>query len=71
MERVTLAKVGGACAILYTVAVIVAIIPFAVADLLEAEDAAEVLPIMAEHQNAVAIATSLLVLAPSCWPSPA
>ena len=64
MERVSLAKVGGACAILYIIALIVAFIALAAADLLEAEDAAEILPIMAEHQNAVAIGGWLFVLAP-------
>ena len=49
---------------LSAIAVIAAFIAIAAADLLEAEDAAEILPIMAEHQNAVAIAGSLFVLAP-------
>lgn len=64
MERVSLAKVGGACAILYTIAVIAAVIPLAAADLLEAEDAVDVLPIMAENQTMVTISGWLFVLAP-------
>ena len=64
MERVSLLKVGAVCAILYTIVVVGSIIPLAAADLLDAEDAAEILPIMEEDQTLVAAAGWLLVLAP-------
>lgn len=63
MERVNLFKVGGASAILYSI-LLVAIIPlFAAADLLEAENASEVLPAMEEDKVVVATAGWLIVLA--------
>ena len=64
MERISLLKVGGVCAILYTIAAIAAIIPIAAADLLDAEDAADILPILAEDQTLAATAGWLFVLAP-------
>ena len=65
MEKVTLQKVGGACAVLYTPLVIVFLFLFLTGtDLVDAENAAEFLPILDEDQNAVAVGTSLLIVAP-------
>jgi len=64
MEKVTLLKVGGICAILYTIAIIVALILGSAIGALDAEDAAEVLPIMEEDQVVAATVSWLFVLGP-------
>ena len=64
MERMSLLKVSGACAILYTIVIIVALILASAIDVLDAEGAAELLPIMEEDQTLVAIVAWLFVLAP-------
>jgi hypothetical protein len=65
MERVNLLNVGSVCAILYGIgaAAFFALL-VGLTGLAEAEDAAEVLPILAEHQASAAIAAWLLVLLP-------
>ena len=64
MERVTLLKVGGACAILYVPVIVVFLVLLLSSDLAEAEGAAEFLPILDEDQGVVAVGSSLLVVAP-------
>jgi len=62
---VTLQKVGGACAVLYTVAVIAfSAMAIGGTDLLEAENAAGALPILDEDQGVVAVAAGPLIVAP-------
>ena len=63
MERVSLLKVGGASAILYSILIVVIVALFAATDLLEAETASEVLPAMEEDQVIVSLAGWLIVLA--------
>jgi hypothetical protein len=65
MGRVTLAKLGGACAVLYTIVVVAFFFLATVGtDVLEAENAAEFLPILEEDQAVAATALWLLVAAP-------
>ena len=62
MEKVSLVKVGGVCAIVTGIAFAVGFILFAVTDLIDVEDAAEALPILEEDQTIVATSLWLLVL---------
>ena len=63
MERVSLLKVGGASAILYSILLVVIVALFAATDLLDAQDASEVLPAMEEDKVIVPTAGWLIVLA--------
>ena len=63
MERISLMKVGGVCAILTGVLAAVGFIMIVTGtDLLDTEDAVEILPVLDKDQNL--IATGLFVLAP-------
>ncbi len=65
MERISLMKVSGVCAILTGVLAAVAFIMIVTGtDLLDAEDAVEILPALDKDQNLVATALWLFVLAP-------
>ena len=64
MERVSLLKVGAVCAILYIIVIVVALILGSAIGALDAEDAAELLPIMEEDQAVAGTVSWLFVLAP-------
>jgi len=62
--RIDLSMVGAVCAILYAFALVAALALLASTDLLDADDAAEILPILDEDKTIVAIAGWLFVVAP-------
>ena len=64
MEKVSLLKVSGICAILYTIVIVVALILGSAIGALDAEDAAELLPIMEEDQGVAGTVSWGFVLAP-------
>ena len=64
MGRVSLLKVGGICAILYSIVLVVFFILGAANGLLEPLDAAEVLPLLEENQAVAATGGWILVFAP-------
>ncbi len=64
MERVRLSRVAGACAVLYSATIVVAVFLLGSIGLLDAVKATDVLPIMVEHRDTAVIAVWIFVLAP-------
>ena len=64
VELLTLRKVAGACAVIYTIIIVATLILAATVDLLDAEDAVEFLPIMDDEQTAAGLVSWAFVVAP-------
>lgn len=64
MERIGLLKVGGVCAVSYAIGAVVFLVLLISTGLMEASDATQALPALAEHSTVAAVAAWLLVVLP-------
>ena len=64
MERIPLGRIGGACAVLYTILIMVFLVLLITTGLIDVEGADETLLAMDEHQAGAAITAMILVIAP-------